>query len=140
MKWTKAKIKEAQKGMKIYKHSQGDGWHYINDRFECWNNGKCFSIGDTSEGCILLLCQLWCRLNNVDFKDIYVRAYPNEDSDWLNNLADDYLQYTNIPQTLSRPVLIEDLHDVNYHSLADVLGDLSGEDVVVARGRVLKGR
>lgn len=106
----------------------GQGWKYVERGFRSWNNGYNFVLGETSEGCVMLALADLCRQRGVDFREIYVQAYPDEPAEVpdLHALSEAYQKHAVIPASWSATEitrLIDDLADVNYHSLAAVVAE-----------------
>jgi hypothetical protein len=93
-----------------YKYNLGDG--IVNfDR-----GGKKNSIKS-----ILLLTEIYCERNNIDFQKLYLTAYPGADTKWLSTLKEEYSPFTVIPEDINVDLLINELIYVNYTPLADEL-------------------
>ncbi len=106
----------------------GDGWKYVRRRFATWNDGRCYLLGDTSEGCILLALADLCRERGVDPRELYAAAHPDEDNDFDGDQGwrQEAEPVTILPLEWTRADivrLVEDLGDVNCHSLAAVVAE-----------------
>lgn len=101
------------------KYNLGDG--FVNfDR-----EGKKNSIKS-----ILLLTEIYCERNNIDFKKLYLTAYPGSDIKWTSTLKEEYSPFTVIPEDINVDLLINELIYVNYTPLADKLSiSVYGEPV-----------
>ncbi len=70
---------------------------------------------------ILLLTEIYCEKNNIDFKQLYLKAYPGADIKWISELKKEYTPFTVIPEHINVDLLINELVYVNYTPLADEL-------------------
>lgn len=70
---------------------------------------------------ILLLTEIYCEKNNIDFKQLYIKAYPGADIKWMSALKEEYTPFTIIPEHINVDLLINELIYVNYTALADEL-------------------
>ncbi|MEQ8190493.1 MAG: HEAT repeat domain-containing protein [Candidatus Eremiobacterota bacterium] len=94
----------------VVKYNLGDG--IINfDR-----EGKKNSVKS-----ILLLTEIYCERNNINFTGLYMTAYPGADIKWLSTLKEEYGSFTVIPEDINVDILINELVYVNYTPLADEL-------------------
>ena len=120
----------------IQPHRLGMGWHYVwrNDppiehvlRQEDGTPYYWRDDGETSEGCILYLADLFAmQMLGTTACEVYREAYRQRDGEVLDDewLASDALRdawalYTLIPKRWTAATvrrLFEDLEDVNYHS------------------------
>ncbi|MEQ8168049.1 MAG: HEAT repeat domain-containing protein [Candidatus Eremiobacterota bacterium] len=79
---------------------------------------------------ILLLTEIYCEKNNIDFKKLYLKAYPGADIKWICELKKEYTPFTVIPEHINVDLLINELIYVNYTALADELSiSVYGEPV-----------
>jgi len=75
--------------------------------------------GTTTEN-ILLLAKILCDRQGLDYLEVMNRAYPEEegyskhDTAWMPGFRHE----TIVPEEIDPHLLIEDLHDINYHSFA----------------------
>ncbi len=70
---------------------------------------------------ILLLTEIYCERNNIDFSRLYLTAYPGADIKWISTLKEEYSPFTVIPEDINVDNLINELIYVNYTALADEL-------------------
>ncbi|MEQ8224989.1 MAG: HEAT repeat domain-containing protein [Candidatus Eremiobacterota bacterium] len=70
---------------------------------------------------ILLLTEIYCEENNIDFQKLYLKAYPGGDIKWISALKEEYTPFTVIPKDINVDILINELIYVNYTALADEL-------------------
>jgi len=91
------------------KYHQGDGFFVFDD-------GK-----TNSGGSILLLTEIYCERNNLNFTELYTTAYPGADTSWIKDLKKEYTSFTSIPDKIDVDLLIEELINIEYAGLADEL-------------------
>lgn len=109
------------------RHEPGMGWHYIPGPVslvlqdtEGLAQGRWYYRPVTSERAILAHCEDICRIKGLDLSVLYAQAYPEEGA--LTSTAEDHAQCVR-PATLDDiEAVLDDLTDVNYHSLRKVLG------------------
>ena len=111
----------ADKLTRAKQHTPGDGWHFLPDppAEVGWNGKYWWGMPRSCEGAVLAAVARLCELRGLDFMALQREAYPDEEP------------YTPTQQDrgeLARPVtvfdayrILEDLTDINYHSLRAVL-------------------
>jgi len=124
--WVRKEWRELEADGHFTPWKLGDGWKYVRRRFATWSGGRCHLIGDTSEECILLALADLCKGRGVDPAVLYAEAYADEDNyfDGDQGWRQEAEPVTILPLEWTRADivrLVEDLGDVNYHSLAAVV-------------------
>jgi len=90
--------------------------YHLGDGFFVFEDGK-----KNSGGCVLLLTEIYCEKNNLNFTELYTSAYPGADTSWIKDLKKEYTPYTSIPDKIDVELLIEELIYMEYAGLADEL-------------------
>jgi hypothetical protein len=117
-------LAENRRSNLTHKHTPGDGWHYLPTQGEatyCYNGAYWFVNMDTSEEAILAAVSYLCAEADLDFTAIQQEAYP-EETPYLPTEAD----LNQLARPVNKddwPALLDDLTDVNYHSLRSALED-----------------
>jgi len=113
---------------KTTKYKVGDGWKKIiwteagtPEGWADYKNGE-----SSSEGCVLLAVKRLCQCVNLDIKQLYLQAYPKHGFDRIEYLDDleKFAEYTIMPEVFDGETiekLMEDLGDINHHSLRRLL-------------------
>jgi len=99
---------------------QGDGWKAIHNGKVILEDGSVLA-GQKSEGCIMLLAECFCEAHGLNIFQLYREAYAVEWASgisftWLLTLEEDWVEYTEIPETINLKLLLDDLADINYHA------------------------
>lgn len=109
-----------------FKHSVGDGLHYITNDFHVYENGA-FQFGASSEPCVIINAQIICSLYNLpSLVELWNIAYPNEEmtNEDFNEMYYYAAKYTNrflphSPEDLADA--LDDLEAIGRMELADLL-------------------
>lgn len=95
--------------------------------------------GTTGE-VIHLIARRICSKNGLDYKELFSEAYPGDPADWIDRL-NDHAAETDLNRSLDSALAIDDLREINNHSLASLLserfiarGILNEEEVLIASG------
>ena len=100
-------------------HRAGMGWHYVHgEPAMCFNGSYWFLDWPTSEGAILKALKDCLSLFGVDIKPLYEQAYP--DQKYQPPTTEDHCNVANTTKH-DLPALLDDLTDINYHSLRQVI-------------------
>jgi len=103
---------------------QGDGWKYVQARFERNARGG-YSIGLTSEDCILLLADRWLRENAhttlPEFDPPELDPRERITAQRMREIQETYGPLTDPTPKVDLELLLEDLRDINEHSLAEAV-------------------
>ncbi len=121
--WVRQEWREIAAAGMFTRWRLGQGWKYVRPHFEVFDNGG-FMIGDDSTSCVLLAFAELCKDRGLDPGALYREAYPEPDEPRLDlEDLETYRELTVLPRrwtprTIRR--LIDDLGEVNCHSLAGV--------------------
>ena len=112
---------EAQRKMaKAMLHEPGMGWHFLPGAVVITYNGNYwYDSPVTSESAILAHCEDLCLLKGVDLAALYAEAYPEEEP--LAIAPEGHAQCARAAGLDDLEAILEDLTDINYHSLRTVL-------------------
>lgn len=119
----KIKFAEDNEG-EITQWKVGDGYSIVIDYNATINmeSGGRF-VDESSEECILLALSELCKYLNINFKDLYKRAYPGEKVPNEYDLKE-WKDLCILPERWDKGYVekfLDDLTDVNFHSLASEL-------------------
>lgn len=116
----------------MHKHLPGDGWHYVPGEPCICHNGKYwFHSMPDSGGAILTMAFDLCELMNLNFRALYDKAYPDEVGDEPFTPSEADRAACARPVTLDDiPAVMDDLTDINWHSLRAVLEEAMEEMAV----------
>lgn len=92
-------------------HNPGDGWHHLPN-------------GESSEEAVLSHVEDICKATGLDYRTVYKEAYPDEDI--IAPSQGDATMCARKATLADLPKVLEDLEDINYHSLMSVLADKTG--------------
>lgn len=96
-----------EKKVIVKKYKLGDGYFIFEDSDK------------NSTGSILLLTQIYCERNSLDFLYLYEKAYPGADTSWISGLKKNYGPYTEVPDKINVDLLIGELYSIDYIPLAN---------------------
>lgn len=99
-----------------FKHSVGDGLHYITDNFRTFSDGS-FQLGDTSEPCVLFALEVLLWRHNLPYllQELWSEVYPN-----------DFMALEDAAYILGPAVLFTESFDPHSpENIRDVLSDLA---------------
>jgi hypothetical protein len=111
-------------GIKFFRHSPGDGLHYINDNMTVTINGL-LKIGETSEASILLHTQWICEKYSLPpLWEMWTRVYPESpmtvtDAQLLVNSALLYTDHFDLRSDEQISLVLNDLHCIHRGLLAN---------------------
>lgn len=109
----------------IHLHSPGDGWHYVPGQTDCYFNGRYWYIyQSSSEGAVLVHVRDICTELGLDAMQLQREAYPDEKPSHVTE--EDLNACTRAATIEDIDVVLEDLTDINYHSLRAVLESALG--------------
>jgi hypothetical protein len=102
------------------KHTPGTGWHYVPaEPMICFNGSYWFVMRESSEGAILAHFKQICDLYGLDYIALQKEAYPDEEP---QTVTAEYNKLLARPATIEdAEKVLDDLTDVNYHSLREAL-------------------
>lgn len=106
----------------------GDGWKYVRRDYHQLGPSV-FQIAEDSTTCTLLALADLCRDRQVDIRPLYRKAYPDEEPLTLTALSAWEIEFDGLVilprdwQTRDIQKLVEDLGEVDYHSLAEVVSE-----------------
>jgi hypothetical protein len=111
-------------GIKFFRHSPGDGLHYINDNMTVTINGL-LKIGETSEASIMLHTQWICEKYLLPpLWELWTRVYPDTpmtrtDAQLLVNGALLYTNHFDLRNDEQVSLVLNDLHCIHRSLLAN---------------------
>jgi len=111
-------------GIKFFRHSPGDGLHYINDSMTVTINGL-LKIGETSEASILLHTQQICEKYSLPaLWELWSHVYPDTpmtqtDADLLLNRAILYTNHFDLKDNGQILLVLNDLQCIHRALLAN---------------------
>ena len=92
-----------------------------------------YKLGQCCDGsidaCVFALFFDYCEKNNLDWKELYKKAYPETDTeeineDFLKQLAEwEGVEYPQVWDKKAIEGLLKSLGEINNHSLVDVLSE-----------------
>ena len=111
-------------GIKFFRHSPGDGLHYINDNMTVTINGL-LKIGETSEASIILHTQWICEKYSLPpLWELWTRVYPDTpmtrtDAQLLVNGALLYTNHFDLRNDEQVSLVLNDLQSIHRALLAN---------------------
>lgn len=110
---------------KSFKHKPGDGWHYLPlPAIAFFRRSQWHLQAATSEGAVLAHTEDLCKELGLDFQALCQKAYPDEE---ITPATQEDRDACDRPATKDDiQAILDDLTDINYHSLKTVLEDAIG--------------